>query len=123
MTNEAKTKGRNRLERAGAWLVRHRAETLATATTMVLTAPVPAFAVDGVGMLNNVIKLLKGGIGFAGGAMIVWGAVQVGTNLSNGANGNSASISQGIFFIIGGVVVAAASIFLSQLDTGWIATE
>lgn len=123
MTNEAKTKGRNRLERAGAWLVRHRAEALATATTMVLTAPVPAFAVDGVGMLNNVVNLIKGGVGFAGGAMMVWGAVQVGTNLSNGANGNSASVAQGFFFIIGGLVVVGASIFLTQLDTGWVATE
>lgn len=123
MRSETQAKGRTRLERVAGWLVRHRAEALATATTMALTAPVPAWAVDGVGMLKNIIGLFKNGIEFAGGAMIVWGGVQVGTNLSNGANGNSASIAQGIFFIIGGAVVFAAGIFLSQLDTGWVQGE
>ena len=123
MKRETTSKARARLERAAEWVVRHRAEVLATATTMALAAPAPAWAIDGVAMLKNIVDLLKGGLGFGGGALVVWGAVQVGTNLSNGANGNSASIAQGVYCIIGGLVIMGAAIFFSQLDTGWFKTE
>lgn len=57
-------------------------------------------------IVGNIASLLSQGIILAGSVMIVWGAVNVGMAVKDGSNGNQ--LQQGIMWIVGGVIVAAA---------------
>lgn len=81
----------------------------------------PMVQVDtGSEILNQVINLLKGGIGFLGAAMVVWGAVTIGINVHNGASGNGSAIASGVGILVGGVIISAAAVYFGTLDTSWI---
>lgn len=71
-------------------------------------------------ILTKVINLLKGGVGFLGAAMVVWGAVTIGINVHNGASGNGSAIASGVGILVGGVVISAAAVYFGSLDTSWI---
>lgn len=77
-------------------------------------------ASSGQDILTHVINLLKGGVGFLGAAMVVWGAVTIGINVHNGASGNGSAIASGVGILVGGVIISAAAIYFGTLDTSWI---
>ena len=67
---------------------------------IIARASLPAVAAtSGSAVLSKVVSLLTGGIGFLGGAMIVWGAVTIGINVHNGA---------------------AAAAYFGTLDLSWV---
>lgn len=105
--------------RACAWASGRRYALAASATTMALTYATPAFAADAADILGKVKSLLAGGVGMLGAGMVVFGAVGVGTNIHNGAQGNGSAIAGGVATIVGGVIIAAAALFFNQLETGW----
>lgn len=74
---------------------------------------------NGVEILTAIRGLLAGGCGFLGAAMIVFGAISIGTNVSGGAAGNGAAIAQGVATLIGGVIIAAAAVYFGTLDVSW----
>lgn len=75
---------------------------------------------DGQQILTQIINLLRGGIGFLGAAMVVWGAVTIGINVHNGASGNGSAIASGVGILVGGVIISAAAVYFGTLDTSWI---
>lgn len=88
-------------------------------SNIALATMLPVAAVSGSDILSKVIGLLTGGIGFLGGAMIVWGAVTIGINVHNGASGNGSAIASGVGVLVGGVIIAAAALYFGSLDTSW----
>ena len=90
------------------------------ATVAAKATPVLLAASTGGTVLSKVVKLLTGGIGFLGGAMVVWGAVSVGINVHNGASGNGSAIASGIGTAVGGVIIAAAAMYFSTLPLDWV---
>ncbi|ERL06849.1 hypothetical protein [Olsenella profusa] len=68
-------------------------------------------------MLNEVLARVAGGVGFLGGAGIVFGVVQLGLAGSDGPGG--ARLHQAIAAIVGGAIIAGAAIYFKSLDTSW----
>lgn len=87
-----------------------------TCALSALTVPVPAYADTA---LSNVAGLLQNGLTFLGGAMVVFGAVTIGINVSGTAQGNGGAIASGVATAIGGAIIVAASLYFGQLDTSW----
>lgn len=77
-------------------------------------------ATSGSAVLSKVVSHLTGGIGFLGGAMIVWGAVTIGINVHNGASGNGSAIASGVGVAVGGAIIAAAAAYFGTLDLSWV---
>lgn len=104
--------------RAGAWAREHYygAAAAVTCGLSALTIPVPAYADSA---LSNVAGLLQNGLTFLGGAMVVFGAVTIGINVSGTAQGNGGAIASGVATAIGGAIIVAASLYFGQLDTSW----
>lgn len=88
--------------------------------TALALAAHPVVAATGGEVLQKVVSLLTGGIGFLGGAMIVWGAVTIGINVHNGASGNGSAIASGVGVAVGGAIIAAAAAYFSTLPLGWV---
>ena len=86
---------------------------------IALATMLPAAAVSGTDILSKVVGLLTGGVGFLGGAMVVWGAVTIGINVHNGASGNGSAIASGVGVLVGGVIISAAAIYFGQLPLDW----
>lgn len=107
-------------QRALAWARDMRYAIAASAATMAATWATPALAADATQILNSVKNLLAGGVGMLGAGMVVFGAVGIGTNIHNGAQGNGAAIAGGVATLVGGVIIAAAAVFFGTLDTGWV---
>lgn len=80
---------------------------------------VPVRAATGAEILQTVANYLKGGVGFLGAAMVIFGAVTIGINVHNGASGNGSAIASGVGVLIGGAIVSAAAIYFAQLDMSW----
>ena len=80
-----------------------------------VVAPVGVAYADTAGeMMTNIAGILSSGLIVAGAAMIVWGGVNVGMAIKDGASGNQ--LQQGIMWIVGGVVVAAAGAYFKSID-------
>lgn len=75
---------------------------------------------NGQTLITNLMNLLKGGIGFLGAAMIVFGAVVIGINVHGTAQGNGGAISSGVAILIGGCIIAAAAVYFGSIDTSWV---
>ncbi len=71
-----------------------------------------AYAADALksnAMLQTVVSLLSTGVGIAGGILVVWGLVTIGTSISQH---QGQDLTPGIMKLIGGaIVVAAAALF------------
>lgn len=67
-------------------------------------------------MFTNVINLVKGGLAFAGGAIVVMGLVSLGQSIPEH---NGPGIGQAILKIVGGGLIAGAAIYFGALDTSW----
>lgn len=106
------------MARAGAWAREHYygAAAAVTCGLSALTVPQPAYANNA---LSNVTGLLQNGLTFLGGAMVVFGAVTIGINVSGTAQGNGGAIASGVATAIGGAIIVAASVYFGQLDTSW----
>lgn len=71
-----------------------------------------AFAADADSALNTVLDTLTTYVTIAGGVLCVWGAVVLGSGLNDH---NGPGIQQGIWRIVGGGVIIAASALFSSL--------
>lgn len=74
----------------------------------------------GQALLQSLISLLQGGVGFIGGAMIVIGMVVIGVNINEGLNGRGGAIAAGVATLIGGAIIVAAAVYFGQLDISWM---
>lgn len=72
-------------------------------------------------MLNNVIRMLTGGIQFLGGCLIVFGLVNLGMTIKDGMQGGGGQLSGAIAMIVGGAIVMGAAAYFGSLNTGWAA--
>lgn len=90
-----------------------------TAWVMTVLLPELGLADNAAGILGNIKGLLQGGLGFVGGAMVVFGAVTVGINVHGSAQGNGGAIASGVAVIVGGAIVAAAAVYFGTLDISW----
>lgn len=93
-----------------------------TAAGMGLAAMTPtvALAVDAKETLDNFLPKLSGGVIFLGGVLIVFGVVNLGLNLKDGAQGGGGQLAGAITSIVGGALVVAAGVYFGTLDTGWM---
>lgn len=71
-------------------------------------------------VLSSAISLLSGGVGFLGGILIVFGLVNLGLSLKDGAQGGGGQLGGAIAMIVGGAVVVAAAVYFGTLDTSWV---
>ena len=66
-------------------------------------------------MLSNFLNLIKDAVKLLGGALIVWGAVQLGLALKERDPGQMAAA---FGWIVGGAVVLAAAAYFGSLNLG-----
>ena len=66
-------------------------------------------------MLANILTLIKDAVMLLGGALVVWGGVQLGLSLKERDGGQMASA---FGWIVGGAVVIAAAAYFGQLSLG-----
>ena len=112
-------KNQGAIARVADWARRERYALAASATAMALS-PAMAWADTAGELLNKIKGLLSGGVGMLGAGMVVFGAVSIGTNLHNGAQGNGAAIAAGVATIAGGVIIGAAALYFGSLPTDWV---
>lgn len=124
--NATTTKSENAIERACGWANDRRAAVAATIMTSVVLPAIsatPAWAAEGKtdapALLGNMRDLLSGGISMIGAIMVIFGAVSIGVNVHNGAQGNGSAIATGVATLIGGVIIAAAGVYFGSLDITW----
>ena len=70
-------------------------------------------------MLDNVVKMLTQGVTFLGGALVVFGLINLGMTIKDGMQGGGGQLSGAIAMIVGGAIVVGAAIYFGQLNTGW----
>lgn len=70
-------------------------------------------------MLNNVIRMLSGGITFLGSILIVMGLVNLGMTIKDGMQGGGGQLAGAIAMIVGGAIIVGAAIYFGQLDTSF----
>lgn len=85
----------------------------------VMTSPVAAWAeqTQAASTFNSIRDTISTGLQAVGAAMVVFGAVTIGMNVSGAAQGNGGAISSGIATMVGGAVIAfAATLFKTQVS-------
>lgn len=70
-------------------------------------------------MLDNAVNMLTQGVTFLGGAIVVFGLINLGMTIKDGMQGGGGQLSGAIAMIVGGAIVVGASIYFGQLNTGW----
>lgn len=70
-------------------------------------------------MLDNVIHVLTEGIKFLGGALIVFGLVNLGMTIKDGMQGGGGQLAGAIAMIVGGAIVMGAAVYFGTLPTSW----
>lgn len=70
-------------------------------------------------MLANAINLLTQGMTFMGGALIVFGLINLGMTIKDGMQGGGGQLSGAIAMMIGGAIIIGASIYFGSLDISW----
>lgn len=70
-------------------------------------------------MLDNTINLLRGAISFLGGALVVFGLVNLGMTVKDGMQGGGGQLSGSIAMIVGGAIIIAAAVYFGSLDVSW----
>ena len=62
-------------------------------------------------MLNEVMSMLSQGIAFLGGALIVFGLINLGMTIKDGMQGGGGQLSGALAMIIGGAIVVGAAVY------------
>lgn len=91
----------------------------AAATYAIMSSPVVALAEESnqaSDAFNQIKNTISSGLTAIGAAMVVFGAVTIGMNVSGAAQGNGGAISSGIATMVGGAVIAAASILFKSIS-------
>lgn len=70
-------------------------------------------------MLTNAINLLTQGMTFMGGAIIVFGLINLGMTIKDGMQGGGGQLSGAIAMMIGGAIIIGASVYFGSLDISW----
>ena len=70
-------------------------------------------------MLANAINLLTQGMTFMGGALIVFGLINLGMTIKDGMQGGGGQLSGAIATMIGGAIIIGASVYFGSLDISW----
>lgn len=70
-------------------------------------------------MLANAINLLTQGMTFMGGALIVFGLINLGMTFKDGMQGGGGQLSGAIALMIGGAIIIGASVYFGSLDISW----
>lgn len=70
-------------------------------------------------MLDNAVNMLTQGVKFLGGALVVFGLINLGMTIKDGMQGGGGQLSGAIAMIVGGAIVVGAAIYFGQLNTGW----
>lgn len=70
-------------------------------------------------MLANAINLLTQGMTFMGGALIVFGLINLGMTIKDGMQGGGGQLSGAIAMMIGGAIIIGASVYFASLDISW----
>lgn len=70
-------------------------------------------------MLANAINLLTQGMTFMGGALVVFGLINLGMTIKDGMQGGGGQLSGAIAMMIGGAIIIGASIYFGSLDISW----
>lgn len=70
-------------------------------------------------MLANAINLLTQGMMFLGGALIVFGLINLGMTIKDGMQGGGGQLSGAIAMMIGGAIIIGASVYFGSLDISW----
>lgn len=70
-------------------------------------------------MLDNAVNMLKHGVTFLGGVLVVFGLINLGMTIKDGMQGGGGQLSGAIAMIVGGAIVVGAAIYFGQLNTGW----
>lgn len=113
----------NAMERVARTLDPYRWAATATTAFVAFCDAHPALADNAGSILDSIKNLMKGGLGFVGAAMVVFGGVTIGINVHNGSSGNGAAIASGVATLVGGVIVSAAAFYFGTLDTNWVTSN
>lgn len=70
-------------------------------------------------MLANAINLLTQGMTFMGGALIVFGLINLGMTIKDGMQGGGGQLSGAIAMMIGGAIIIGASVYFGSMDISW----
>ena len=70
-------------------------------------------------MLANAINLLTQGMTLMGGALIVFGLINLGMTIKDGMQGGGGQLSGAIAMMIGGAIIIGASVYFGSLDISW----
>lgn len=73
----------------------------------------------GSNVLTSILNLLQKGVIFLGGALAIWGVIQLGMAIKDGATGGGGQLAGAIAMIVGGIIVCAAGVLFGTLDTSW----
>lgn len=71
--------------------------------------------------LSSIVDKISGGVMFLGGAVLVFGLVNLGLALKDGAQGGGGQLGGAIAMIVGGGVVMGAAAFFGSLDVSFAA--
>ena len=70
-------------------------------------------------MLNDVMSTLSQGIAFLGGALIVFGLINLGMTIKDGMQGGGGQLAGAIAMIVGGGIIVGAAVYFGSLDTSF----
>jgi len=70
-------------------------------------------------MLNDVMSMLSQGIVFLGGALIVFGLINLGMTIKDGMQGGGGQLAGAIAMIVGGGIIVGAAVYFGSLDTSF----
>ena len=70
-------------------------------------------------MLNDVMSMLSQGIAFLGGALIVFGLINLGMTIKDGMQGGGGQLAGAIAIIVGGGIIVGAAVYFGSLDTSF----
>ena len=70
-------------------------------------------------MLNEVMSMLSQGIAFLGGALIVFGLINLGMTSKDGMQGGGGQLAGAIAMIVAGGIIVGAAVYFVALDTSF----
>ena len=70
-------------------------------------------------MLNDVMSMLSQGIAVLGGALIVFGLINLGMKIKDGMQGGGGQLAGAIAMIVGGGIIVGAAVYFGSLDTSF----
>lgn len=70
-------------------------------------------------MLGEVMNQVSQGVAFLGGALIVFGLVNLGMTIKDGMQGGGGQLAGAIAMIVGGGIIVGAAVYFGTLDTSF----